>query len=406
MYFVFAFSVFRDKLTLDMKLQINERATLNLIESGVATSQAELARTLGMRSASVHNMLKRLEKTGLVYRNRVQPHGRGRPMIHFRTKHTGHILVIIWTDTHWTSGVFLGDTPIGPIQRMDSKMSGNLNVVLEQLREIRDLTLAPSGMRVSDLTGAVLNIDAVLDERGQILKSSVNPWLQQASLDDFSNALGCKVKIDLRIVSVIPELRARVRENVRSLVVLNVDDGVSAHGARIDSQWGTEMSYRGELGHVVVDPRGAVCGCGHRGCLETIISGPSMARRLETDVQVGVQTALADCIGRPPEMLFDELERLARLGIDAYANMLAEDVIDRVAWCASLILNLIGPDVIVLSGYGLAGRENWRDQILQRARRLTNFGETSPIRLEFPRLKPEDYLSELARTTSNFVFTS
>lgn len=45
----------------------------------------------------------------------------------------------------------------------------------------------------------------------------------------------------------------------------------------------------GEIGHVVVDPDGQRCNCGRRGCLETIASGPAIARaagqadgRLET----------------------------------------------------------------------------------------------------------------------------
>lgn len=34
----------------------------------------------------------------------------------------------------------------------------------------------------------------------------------------------------------------------------------------------------GHIGHVIVDPDGEPCPCGARGCLETIVSGPSMVR--------------------------------------------------------------------------------------------------------------------------------
>lgn len=37
----------------------------------------------------------------------------------------------------------------------------------------------------------------------------------------------------------------------------------------------------GELGHISVNPAGPECGCGRRGCLEALISGPALARRLE-----------------------------------------------------------------------------------------------------------------------------
>ena len=36
--------------------------------------------------------------------------------------------------------------------------------------------------------------------------------------------------------------------------------------------------WAGELGHVVVDPQGPVCGCGARGCLEAMSSAAAVAR--------------------------------------------------------------------------------------------------------------------------------
>ena len=35
----------------------------------------------------------------------------------------------------------------------------------------------------------------------------------------------------------------------------------------------------GEIGHAVVDPKGPLCKCGARGCLEAIASGPAIAVR-------------------------------------------------------------------------------------------------------------------------------
>ena len=44
----------------------------------------------------------------------------------------------------------------------------------------------------------------------------------------------------------------------------------------------------GEIGHVIVDPDGAACRCGQRGCLETVASGPHIARRA---VAAGLESA-------------------------------------------------------------------------------------------------------------------
>ncbi|MDQ1667928.1 MAG: hypothetical protein QOH75_3959, partial [Actinomycetota bacterium] len=36
----------------------------------------------------------------------------------------------------------------------------------------------------------------------------------------------------------------------------------------------------GEIGHVMVDPRGVACACGRRGCLETILAAPALRARI------------------------------------------------------------------------------------------------------------------------------
>ena len=52
----------------------------------------------------------------------------------------------------------------------------------------------------------------------------------------------------------------------------------------------------GELGHVLVDPEGAVCRCGNRGCLETAASTGAlleMLRRSHGELTVGEMLSLA-----------------------------------------------------------------------------------------------------------------
>ena len=68
-----------------------------------------------------------------------------------------------------------------------------------------------------------------------------------------------------------------------NLICVRVDEGVGA-GLVLDGRLFTGSSYAaGEIGHVVVDPSGAVCACGKRGCLETEVSDPLLNRRLEAN---------------------------------------------------------------------------------------------------------------------------
>jgi predicted NBD/HSP70 family sugar kinase len=66
----------------------------------------------------------------------------------------------------------------------------------------------------------------------------------------------------------------------RSLLLVKIGHGVGA-GLVVDGHLVVgERFAAGEIGHVVVDPRGDPCACGRRGCLETAIAAPLLRRRL------------------------------------------------------------------------------------------------------------------------------
>ena len=80
-----------------------------------------------------------------------------------------------------------------------------------------------------------------------------------------------------------------------NLICVRVDEGVGA-GLVLDGRLYAGSSYAaGEIGHVVVDPDGTRCACGKRGCLETEVSEPLLARLLEADGSDG--TAVLDRAG-------------------------------------------------------------------------------------------------------------
>lgn len=62
--------------------------------------------------------------------------------------------------------------------------------------------------------------------------------------------------------------------------LLFVAIGTGIAGAMVlDGRAYSGGGYAGEFGHMQIDPDGAVCGCGGRGCLETIASASAIARR-------------------------------------------------------------------------------------------------------------------------------
>ncbi|MGR2753603.1 ROK family protein [Agromyces arachidis] len=63
----------------------------------------------------------------------------------------------------------------------------------------------------------------------------------------------------------------------RSMAYLNLGTGLAA-GVVLDGHLlRGGRGVAGEIGHLPVDPAGAACGCGQRGCLETVASGSALA---------------------------------------------------------------------------------------------------------------------------------
>lgn len=376
----------------------NDRVVLQLIQSRRALDQGAIARTLGARQNTISGVLKRLEAAGRIERDGVRKlPGRGRPMELFHAINPGPILVIKWTSESWHAAVVEDGRLRGPSHTMDPLPVENLEGALRNLRKIRDAVLLDSRLTADELLGATLLINAVLTESGQRLSSTTVPWIRNANSEAFSRVLGCPVQFGLTQIPAMIELRARASDGITSLVMLHVGDGVSAHGAMVDAQWGSERELRGEIGHVVVDPTGPLCGCGHRGCMETLISGPGMLRRVKSDLASGSATALGPVDELSPSALFETLDELSIDRRDPYATALVDEFLDRVAWCVSVVVNLMDPDVIVLFGYAFNGRNHWRQRVLHKSPERILYGAFRPIHIEAPKIPEETLLLEQAK---------
>ena len=108
----------------------------------------------------------------------------------------------------------------------------------------------------------------------------------------------------------------------------------------------------GELGHVVIDPEGPLCGCGQRGCLEAHISGPAIAKKIKDDIAAGTISVLAKLITSQdtPE---DNAEKLKQAieNNDAYAIGIRGFIADRLSRSAAMAINFFDPDSLILAGY-------------------------------------------------------
>lgn len=85
----------------------------------------------------------------------------------------------------------------------------------------------------------------------------------------------CRVENDVKAAALGA---AALRGETAPMAYLNIGTGVAA-GIIIDGRiWRGARGTAGEVGHLVIEPDGRLCGCGQRGCIETLCGGGAIAR--------------------------------------------------------------------------------------------------------------------------------
>jgi predicted NBD/HSP70 family sugar kinase len=97
-----------------------------------------------------------------------------------------------------------------------------------------------------------------------------------------------------------------------------------------------------------------LCGCGRRGCLEAIISGPSLAKRIRKDIEEGVNTVLSERIDQKdtPETIISKMGEAIDEG-DSYCLSLREQISEYLGQTATMAINCFDPQIVMLTGYVL-----------------------------------------------------
>lgn len=108
----------------------------------------------------------------------------------------------------------------------------------------------------------------------------------------------------------------------------------------------------GEGGHMTINFRGPLCGCGKRGCIETYASGTAIARRARE--LLGQRRArpsrLTKMAGGKIEDVTAEIVSNAASANDALAAKILDEAVDNFAVWLGNIIDLLEPDVIVVGG--------------------------------------------------------
>jgi glucokinase len=108
--------------------------------------------------------------------------------------------------------------------------------------------------------------------------------------------------------------------------------------------------FAGEVGHVIVEPGGPLCGCGNRGCWEQVASGQALEREGARAITEVPGSALAVLAGGDPAKVTGELVAAAARDGDAVAARIVRTIGSRLGEGIAGLVNVLDPAVVVVGG--------------------------------------------------------
>ena len=105
-----------------------------------------------------------------------------------------------------------------------------------------------------------------------------------------------------------------------------------------------------EGGHLGINPRGPLCPCGKRGCIEVLASGPAIARRAREKLSHSEKSMLLEMAGGNAQVITSEMVAKAYWAKDAVAKEVIKETLDLLGYWLGNVVDLVEPDVIVIGG--------------------------------------------------------
>jgi glucokinase len=165
----------------------------------------------------------------------------------------------------------------------------------------------------------------------------------------------------------------------KNLVLITLGTGVGG-GIIIDEKiYVGHSGIAGEIGHITIEPEGSPCGCGGRGCLETIAAAGGFIRLAREQLDRGKPSLLSQS---------EEFQPLSALNVFRAAqkgDQVASEVLNRVGHALgigiSILINVLNPEIIILGG-GVAGaRELFTPPMVEeiKLRAFSRKGKETPV---------------------------
>jgi glucokinase len=225
-------------------------------------------------------------------------------------------------------------------------------VVLNDLANLGKSLLDENGIAIGSILGIGVSCGGPLNRKDGTICSPPNlpGWDNVPARAIFEDAFPYR-HIELENdanATALAEWFFGAGKGTRNMLFLTMGTGVGA-GLILDGclyRGTNEMA--GEVGHQTILINGPLCGCGKRGCLEALCSGPSIARLAKESLQYGRgKTLIEKAGGKPDNITARDIIECAKEG-DIFSKKILEEAGTYMGIGLANLIMILNPERIVL----------------------------------------------------------
>lgn len=314
-------------------------------------SRAKVAAETGLNKATVSSLVAELVERGLVAEGETERGAVGRPSQQIDLDGTNFFTLGTEINVDYIAALAMNVRGEVIAERRVPLDTAHLGVqpVLRRLSRLTTTLVDPLAAGGGRLVGLTVAVPGLIERAtGTLLRAPNLNWAGVPVVAEMQRLLErppYPVLVDNEAnLAARAEMEAASGVAVGNLLLLTgaagVGGGIIADGQPVRGGQG----LAGEVGHMQLDPDGALCGCGRRGCWETVV-GLNALLVAAADEGDPVRDPSLDVVQRL-EALRGRAEAGDRRTLLALAHT--------GSWLCSgagVLVNLFNPDVLVLGGY-------------------------------------------------------
>jgi N-acetylglucosamine repressor len=288
-------------------------------------SKTSLARETGITPTTMSKLFSDLLERGLIERDHTLSDRPGRPEDFYRIAAGPQTVAAVVVDIHDTRLVLTDMTgnPL-PHSRAELPTAGPAPDFLKTLTRKLQQQIKNSGKPCVQVG---VCIPGLVDQttRKSVLCPNIH-WIEHIALaDQLAEGLGTPVLLMHEEQALLRCVQEKAGPSADHFILLDYSAGVGLsarmHGEKLLGSQG----FAGEIGHITVERNGRLCGCGNRGCLETVAGDAAFLRRIQeaTGQSVTLEEAVRRLKAQDPltETALEETLTWQAIGLAAAINL-------------------------------------------------------------------------------------